>query len=140
VTVAETTSASIFPTVVSSFSTLGFNILTLDSVVSLYPYATSKGIGIRNWPADNHEEMDEFEWRGQRLVRYRVPWSGTCGYSCPKLRRRLWQLEGASVFNWRVKGTEFLPHNLKDIAYVSHYVWRLSSKCNNPLCIHKFDD
>jgi hypothetical protein len=140
ITVTETSSTSTFPPIISSFSTLGFNIMSLDGIVSLYPYATAKGIGIRNWPVDDYDEMDEFEWRGQRLVRYQVPWNGGCGYSCPKLRRRLWQLEGASVFNWRIKGSTFYPYDLKQIARVSHYVWRLSSKCNNPLCVHMFED
>jgi hypothetical protein len=61
--------------------------------VSLYPYATSRGVGIRNWTYNFDEEIEQMRNRGLRLVRYKVPWENACGYNCPQLGRRLWQLE-----------------------------------------------
>jgi hypothetical protein len=135
VSISESSSESVFPPILASYTTFGLNIMTMDSIACLYPALTLINAGFSCYGM--LPSIEAVRWAKDRqlgIYPHSVPWVGRCGYSCPAIRRRVHALEGSVVFNWRRGGEVLNRDNIRMLAADSHYAWVINATCQNPFC------
>jgi hypothetical protein len=124
VTLAESISHSVFAPILASYTTFDLNAVTMESVVSLYPSLTfmNAGFACYGWQCST-EVADRLKRRRLGIYPHSVPWVGRCGYSCPRIRRKLYGLEGSAAFSWVRGEGDSGAGDLRLLAAHSHYAW-----------------
>jgi len=126
-------------TCITSFhSTVVMNILTADSVYSLYPRLTFMCRGfwglaprLTAYSQTTHDAMDKYRRRGYNIQIGTGSWKRPCGSYCPVFVRRF---DSVHTFHYVfcVSGESSIPASS---AWTS-VRWRLGIECKNRFCTH----
>lgn len=139
VTVTESRTKSVFPTILSTVDTSLAIIASPNGLIDFYPSLSAEGIRMCNNAVTTESGMEAASRQGMASIHNTVFWTVPCGSHCPLANRRISGLQDAAHVDWSIKPTPQWGDSMLDLANQNHYKWRLGNVCLNQSCPHFVD-
>jgi hypothetical protein len=132
ITISESKTDTILEPILAARNSLTMIAMSPDGIVVFYPQLLGRMAGIMS----GRRKPDALKWRKRNIGLYVgcVPWTETCGISCPSTWRRTAGFEGTAHFNWSAGYVVGQKSALAVQVLTTYVKFRIGSHCSNPFC------